>query len=227
MASKVQRGKRRNDRHGEHGDISEVRLIAGRFRGRKLQFAAAEGLRPTLDRIRETVFNWLGSYYGVGGDAALTGVRCLDLFAGTGVLGVEALSRGATFVSFADASPQVCRQISLSIEQLSAGVLMAGVDFELRCADALATMQALAAHADQSQSFDLIFLDPPFGKALLQPCLDAINRLQLLKTDGLIYFEAEKTVDVESTLPPDWDLFRHKLAGQLQYGLIRCQNSPK
>ncbi|GAA3965913.1 16S rRNA (guanine(966)-N(2))-methyltransferase RsmD [Allohahella marinimesophila] len=226
MAGKVQRGKSRSERQGGRSEVSEVRLIAGRFRGRKLQFEAAEGLRPTLDRIRETVFNWLGSYYGLGGEEGLSGLHCVDLFAGTGALGAEALSRGAAFVVFADTNTRVCRQISASLEHLSGSEPLSKVNFEVRCGAALSVMTALEAQ-DANRRFDLVFLDPPFGKGLLQPCLETLCGSQLLKSTALIYFEAEKVVNVAAMLPTGWDLYRHKLAGQLQYGLIRCQNSPK
>ena len=228
MAGKAQRDKRRNERQGNRGDISEVRLIAGRFRGRKLQFEAAEGLRPTLDRIRETVFNWLGSYYGVGGEASLSGLRCLDLFAGTGALGAEALSRGASLVTFADTSTRVCRQISASLALLEGHDAADRTGFDVCCADARSVIASLETQSvDPKQGIDLVFLDPPFGKDLLQPCLDALIASSILKPGALIYFEAEKTLDVVCLLPPDWDLYRHKLAGQLQYGILRCLNCQK
>ncbi len=228
MAGKAQRGRRRNERQSGRGDMSEVRLIAGRFRGRKLQFEAAEGLRPTLDRIRETVFNWLGSYYGLGGEASLSGLRCLDLFAGTGALGAEALSRGADFVSFGDTSTRVCRQISTSLALLEGGDTAGKMRFDVRCADALSIIAGMEAqYAQSEQAVDLVFLDPPFDKGLLQPCLEALSACSFLKPGALIYFEAEKTLDIASLLPPDWDLYRHKLAGQLQYGILRCLNCQK
>jgi len=178
----------------------KLRIIGGKWRGRRLDFLAAEGLRPTGDRIRETLFNWV--------QASLPGCRCLDLFAGSGSLGLEAASRGAAEVVLVDSNPGVCKLLKSHVELLGAGEQVRVVH-----ADA---MDHLAKSPDQ---YDLVFLDPPFGESMLAPVLAMIQEQACMRSAGLIYIESENDWGLPS-LPQNWDVRREKSAGQLTYRLL-------
>lgn len=178
----------------------EVRIIGGRWRGRKLRFPDAEGLRPTSDRIRETLFNWLAPW--------LPGARCLDLFAGSGALGFEALSRGAREVVMLEKSPVV-------IASLKAAAAALGAD------DAL---QIIAADACQwlkqpdGETFDIIFLDPPFAAGYYNQVLTLLRTGGWLGSDALLYLESDRPLallDGSAT----WRPLREKHAGAVYHGL--------
>ncbi len=179
----------------------QLRVIGGLWRGRKLQFPALPGLRPSPDRVRETLFNWL--------QLEIAGARCLDLFAGSGALGLEALSRGATHCSFVDSQPAAIRQIGehLKTLQCSAGVTI--------CRSALDWLQTPPAH-----SFDIVFLDPPFRQELLAPCCQQLEAGGWLADNALIYVEAGAD-EVLPPTPPNWTLHRDKRAGRVAYRLFR------
>lgn len=175
----------------------ELRIIGGSWRSRKLSFSNAEGLRPTSDRIRETLFNWLSPH--------IPGAHCLDLFAGSGALGLEALSRGAASCDFIDNNAQTCRQIQDHLQTLS-------------CDHATTHCTQAENYLARSQkSYDIIFLDPPFQKALLQPAINILAQVAL-KTKTLIYIETAKQEPV--TLPAHWQQNKEKIAGQVCYRLI-------
>ena len=178
----------------------EVRLIAGRFRGRKLSFPAAPGLRPTGDRLRETLFSWL--------QTVLPGARCLDLFAGSGALGFEAASRGAREVVLVEANPAVASALQGNIDKLAAKEL------KLVRGDALAYLER------ESQPFDVIFLDPPFHGDWLTKVLHRIAERQLVVPGGWIYIENEREAGAPA-LPAGWSWYREKEAGQVRYALAR------
>lgn len=176
-----------------------VRIIGGEFRGRKLTFADVQGLRPTTDRVRETVFNWL--------QQAVPAARCLDLYAGSGAMGFEALSRGAAHVDFVDVEQKVCRDISANFKTLritNAGMHCQGAEKFL---------------AVCSEPYDLVFLDPPFQQNLLNDTLTKLIDRQLLRAGACIYLEAEFDL-AKLTFPPGWVLSRHKKAGNVYYGLL-------
>lgn len=156
----------------------QLRIIGGQWRSRRLNFPAIEGLRPTLDRIRETLFNWL--QYDVEGK------RVLDVFAGSGALGFEALSRGAKEVQFLEKSTQACSQIqaNLTLLQASNAQVWAG--------------NSLQWLAQNPTDFDLVFLDPPFHQGLLQPAMDALK----LETGALVYVEHEP--ELRPNWPKNW-----------------------
>ncbi len=177
-----------------------VRIIAGSLRGRKIHFHPGEGLRPTLDAVRETLFNWLM--------LNIQSARCLDLFAGTGALGFEALSRGAATVTFIDAN---CN----AIKDLHANLRECGLSSKAKVLEGNALTHAL------DQVYDLIFLDPPFHQGLLQQALDLIQQKNWLATDGMVYFEAERELDLTPALSENWQLHRHKKMGEVQYGLLQ------
>lgn len=152
---------------------NSLRIIGGEWRSRKFPFIDASGLRPTPGRIRETVFNWLqGDIYNAS---------CLDLFAGSGALGLEALSRGASNVVFVENNPVVATQLKSNLALLNS-------DSSVIQADAL---NIIAELAEQHTSFDIIFLDPPYRKGLLEKSLKELIKFRLVSLDTLIYLEHE------------------------------------
>lgn len=153
---------------------NRLRIIGGQWRSRQLSFVEAPGLRPTPDRIRETLFNWLQ------GDVA--SARCLDLFAGSGAIAFEALSRHAAEVVLVEMHPKAARQLRDNLQLLENGDVSRG---KVVNADALNFLKR------DSKPFDLIFLDPPYRKGLLSQVLDLIIGKRLLTERGLIYLEHE------------------------------------
>ena len=178
----------------------EVRIIGGQWKRSKLPVADAPGLRPTPDRVRETLFNWLGQ--------DLSGWRCLDAFAGSGALGFEAASRGASEVLLLERDRHVARGLNETKQRLNATQL------RIENADALAWMARCAA-----ASFELIFIDPPFDSNLALPALDAAARLAV--AHGYIYFEAAHAVDAESVSARGLRLHRHARAGAVHFHLLQ------
>jgi 16S rRNA (guanine966-N2)-methyltransferase len=178
-----------------------LRLIGGEWRGRRLQFPPLPGLRPSPDRVRETLFNWLA--------AELPGGRCLDLFAGSGALGLEALSRGAAHCTFVDSQPAACRQIEAHLRTL-------------RCSRA--SVACLEAQRWLAQTpvapVDIVFLDPPFRSELLGDACALLEQRGWLNADALIYIEAGSD-EAPPPLPPNWHPHRDKRAGQVAYRLFR------
>ncbi len=180
---------------------NQLRIIGGRWRGRKLPFAPLPGLRPTPDRVRETLFNWLSP--------VMAGSRCLDLYAGSGALGLEAASRGASRVVMVDRSARVAQ---ILLEQV-----------EILHADAVEVVQAEVQSwlRGPARQFDIVFLDPPFRQALVSECLALLEAKDWLAPDAYIYIEAER--DLPLRLPQGWSLYRSKQAGQVGYHLARRQ----
>lgn len=179
---------------------NRLRIIGGRWRGRKLAFPDGEGLRPTSDRIRETLFNWLQD--------DIADARCLDLFAGSGALGLEALSRGAANVLMCDSNPQVIRQLQANLDTLQAE------GAELLQAPALDMLQA----GPTGQPFDVVFLDPPFAQQLLGRCIHMLEAHGWLAPMAKIYLESASEQEFPE-LPENWQLLREKTAGQVSYRL--------
>lgn len=185
----------------KQGLQGQIRIIGGDWRGRKLPVAAAEGLRPTSDRVRETLFNWL--------QFDLPASHCLDAFSGTGALAVESLSRGAASVLQLEKDPKAAKQLR---------EVMAGLDAkraEVLNADTLAYLDQPA-----TQTFDLVFLDPPFSKGLLEPACDLLERQGWLAEGAKIYLEIEKMA-VKQKLPESWQLLKEKQAGEVRYALYQ------
>lgn len=180
----------------------QVRIIGGQWRGRKLHFNEVAGLRPTGDRIRETLFNWLAPWIG--------GARCLDLFAGSGALGIEALSRGAAETTLIETHPQAAENLRDNCTRLQAD------DAKIIRTNTLIWL----ANSSPDQPFDIVFLDPPFSSDLLQPCCELLQRPGLLATGSLIYLETDRYRPLPET-PPTWELLREKTAGQVSYRLYR------
>lgn len=180
---------------------NSVRIIGGVWRGRRVHFPDMPGLRPTPDRVRETLFNWL--------QHSLTGTRCLDLFAGSGALGLEALSRGAAEVVFVEQFPAASRTLQEQLVRL--GAEGKGRVMEMGAARFLRT---------PAKPFDVAFLDPPFGKDALAEYIPMLDSGDWLKVGGLIYLENERIAGVP-TIPAHWELLKSKSAGEVGYHLAR------
>ena len=183
-----------------HTGGGQLRIIAGQWRSRKLPVANVQGLRPTTDRVRETVFNWL---------AMITpGARVLDVFSGTGALAMEALSRGASHATLLEASPIAARTLTSNLALLNA-------DHQ---AQVIATDSLTWLNRPASQPFDLIFLDPPFRLNLLAPVCQLLERNGYLNDKSCIYIEVEKELN-PLPVPDNWRLEKSKTAGQVSFSL--------
>jgi len=182
---------------------SSCRIISGKWRGRKVTFGDAEGLRPTTDRIRETVFNWLQPY--------IHQSHCLDAFAGSGVLGFEALSRGASDLVFVEQNSKTVKNLKENINALKAD------DVSVVHQDALCWLSS----AKGEQSFDLVFLDPPFHAELLAKTATLLAQSGCLAKDAIIYVEHNIAEDI--ILPESWFCLKQKKAGQVAYKLFENQ----
>jgi len=181
------------------GYKNEFRIIAGQWRRRRLKFPPLPGIRPSPDRVRETLFNWLMH--------KITGARCLDLFAGSGALGLEALSRGAASVLFIDWERQVVETLRTHLESLHA------VNGEVLQSEALAFLRA------PRQAFDIVFLDPPFVSPLLAEAASALEHHGWLAPQAQIYMEYPLGSAPE--LPAAWEMIREGHAGRVGFSLAR------
>ncbi len=162
-------------------------------------------MRPTHDRIRETVFNWLQFH--------IVDAVCLDLFAGSGALGFEALSRGAKEVVFVDSFLSATQSLKENAQRLKANhAFIYSGDFRQ------------ITQRVSTKKFDLVFLDPPFRQNLLSQASRWLEENQLLNTSALIYIETEKEVVLEKQIPKNWEIVRHLSTKTLEYGLCRCEN---
>lgn len=190
----------------------QLRIIAGKWRSRKIHFPAdIEGLRPTTDRIRETTFNWLSPY--------LAEANCLDLFAGSGALSFEALSRGAHHATQLDTHPLVIKHL-----QENAKLLGATPQCGIQRLDAISWLnnQQHSKNSDieSSHKYDIVFIDPPFRSELITPCLQALNQYApLLNPKALIYIEVSTATPV--SYPETWDLLKQRVAGQVCFSLLQ------
>jgi 16S rRNA (guanine(966)-N(2))-methyltransferase RsmD len=184
----------------KHGLPREVRIIGGQWKRSKLPVADRPGLRPSPDRVRETLFNWLGQ--------DLTGWRCLDAFAGTGALGFEAASRGAAEVVLVERDAQLAIGLRAVQERLKASAV------RIDTADALTWMSRKG-----NAQFDLVFLDAPFESDLALPALKAATRL--LVPDGLAYFESDAAVTEEMLEALGLSVFKSQRAGAVHFALLR------
>jgi 16S rRNA (guanine966-N2)-methyltransferase len=181
---------------------NQVRIIGGKHRGRKLPVADAPGLRPTPDRVRETLFNWLGQN--------LSGWHCLDLFAGSGALGFEAASRGAASVVLVEQAPAVARILQTAVAALKEPAL------SLVCTDALAYLKKPDIHP-----LDLVFVDPPYGQGWLDRIIMPL--LPHLAEDARLYVEAE--LALPDALAPGLTCLKRGQAGQVHYHLYSFETS--
>ncbi|OOF43981.1 16S rRNA (guanine(966)-N(2))-methyltransferase RsmD [Rodentibacter rarus] len=181
----------------------EVRIIAGLWRGRKLPVLNAEGLRPTGDRVKETLFNWLMPY--------IHQAKCLDGFAGSGSLGIEALSRQAEKVTFLEKDKTVAHQLKKNLQTLKCTEKQAQV-FNQSCLDFLKLPQ-------NQPYFDVVFLDPPFHFGLAEQAIRLLTENNWLYPNALIYVETEKDSHVNT--PEHWTLLKEKTTGMVNYRLYQ------
>jgi len=190
----------------------QVRIIGGKWKGRKLAFPARAQLRPSLGRVRETLFNWLV--------AEVAGARCLDLFAGSGALGLEALSRGAASAGLLDSDRRVCAALADNLRRIGSGA-----EATVRCQDARGFLAQAARSGSGSAPgdpllppWDLVFLDPPFdGYRQLDALLSLLRDEALLCVGGLVYLERPR----DAALAFDgWRIEREATAGDCRFGLL-------
>jgi 16S rRNA (guanine966-N2)-methyltransferase len=196
-AGKSGPGARGAPRRG--GNARVLRIIGGTWRGRKLRFPASAEIRPTPDRVRETLFNWLG--------ARTCGARCLDLFAGSGALGLEALSRGAAHVTFVEHDETAARALRARLSEWQAR------DARVERQDALGFL------AGAAQPFDIAFLDPPFGSELLTQAALRLAQGEWLRPGALIYVECAARAGAPP-VPGSFGALKAKQAGEVGYYLF-------
>lgn len=182
------------------GSTNTLRIIGGKHRGRKLQFPDSRGLRPTGDRVRETLFNWLQN--------DIHGSVCLDLFAGSGALGFEAVSRGAAHVTMIESAAQVVARLKQNVELLGE----------------IQTVNIIQAKAEQwlqknTEQFDILFLDPPFADDRLGQVLEQLVSYGVLADNALVYVERDIRQSLPE-MPAGWHLDKDKKTGQVAYSLF-------
>ncbi|HEK0789489.1 16S rRNA (guanine(966)-N(2))-methyltransferase [Proteus terrae] len=178
--------------------MGQIRIIGGKWRGRKLPVLDSQGLRPTTDRVKETLFNWLMP--------VIQDARCLDCFAGSGGLGIEALSRYARETTFIEYERAVAQQITANLTLLNAENGHVIQD------------SALSYLAKQGSPYNVVFLDPPFHKGMLSDTIQLLENNGWLAQDCYIYIEEEVKAQTY-TIPTHWTLHREKIAGQVAYRL--------
>jgi 16S rRNA (guanine966-N2)-methyltransferase len=183
-----------------------VRIVAGAWRGRRVNFPDLPGLRPTPDRVRETLFNWL--------QHSIVGTRCLDVFAGSGALGLEALSRGAAAATFVEQAQAAARNLVAELARL--GGASKGRVVEMGASRFLRTQGDLVG-----TGFDLVFVDPPYHQGALAEYVPLIDAGGWVKPGGLVYLESEKAAGAPP-LPEHWELLKSKFAGEVGYHLARA-----
>ncbi len=177
-----------------------IRIIGGQYRGKKLNFPDIEGLRPTPDRVRETLFNWLMHY--------IRDARCLDAFSGSGALGFEAFSRGASQITLVELNNSAFRNLQKIATAFNSSKL------NIVHQDACLYMQQ--THAQ----FDIVFLDPPFSQLYLLDCIKTLEDSSLLVKNGLLYLETPEEIILN---PAKWQQLKLKKSGQVVYGLYQKQ----
>ena len=180
----------------------KLRIIGGQWRSRQLPVIEADGLRPTTDRVRETLFNWL--------QENVPGSSCLDLFAGSGALGFEAASRGASKVVLVEKSSSIYKMLQQNVKKLGASQIT------LLNLDALSYLQNLTTA--ESAKYDIVFIDPPYQSALLGPVID----LLVLSVGTKVYLEARKGDEIN--VPDNWNLLKDKTAGQIHFCLYEIRD---
>ena len=193
--------RKRTAKADKKSQPGRLRIVAGKWRSRLLQIADVPGLRPTSERIRETLFNWLVPKIG--------GARCLDLFAGTGALGLEALSRGAKEVVLVEKSQTAVATLASNVESLEAtgATVIHGDAFDY-------------LQRDDTDRFDIVFLDPPFADAKLGDLCRLLAGSELLAPAAWIYIEEDRAAP-EADLPDTWQVIKTKNAGNVRYSLVR------
>ena len=193
-------GRRKSQQRNDSGSPSgRLRIVAGKWRSRLLPIADEPGLRPTSERIRETLFNWLAS--------TIEGSRCLDLFAGSGALGLEALSRGAGEVVFVENSARTAAALKEAVNMLEAS------GARIHKADAIKYLKS------EPEPFDIVFLDPPFAADLLEDLCRLLSEGNWLAEGARVYLEQDRERPLPD-LPDGWTILNDKTAGQVRYALV-------
>jgi len=193
-------GRRKSQQRNDSGSPSgRLRIVAGKWRSRLLPIADEPGLRPTSERIRETLFNWLAS--------TIEGSRCLDLFAGSGALGLEALSRGAGEVVFVENSARTAAALKEAVNMLEAS------GARIHKADAIKYLKS------EPEPFDIVFLDPPFAADLIEDLCRLLSEGNLLAEGARVYLEQDRERPLPD-LPDGWTILNDKTAGQVRYALV-------
>lgn len=182
--------------------LNTIRINAGEWRSRLIKFPDADALRPTPERVRQTLFNWLGQ--------DLTGQTCLDLFAGTGVMGFEALSRGATTVTMIEKSQPAYKALISNQQALKAERAI------------ISNQDALQFLSSNTQKFSLVFLDPPYHQQWLGKILPLLA--SHMQPEGLVYVEAEYAIDKVPDFTAGWQVFKQGKAGNVFYHLLKSRH---
>jgi len=175
-----------------------IRIIGGKYRGKKLHFPLAEGLRPTPDRVRETLFNWLMN--------DICGSKCLDAFAGSGAIGFEAYSRGALSVKLLENNSKVYLNLRKEANHFNSPLI------------SIEKNDACKFLIETKEKFNIIFLDPPFAKNYLPICINAIENSDVLEKDGLLYIESGEEININKSV---WQELKAKKSGQVIYSLFK------
>jgi 16S rRNA (guanine966-N2)-methyltransferase len=183
---------------------STLRIIGGKWRSRKISFLSLKGVRPTTNVTRETLFNWLAP--------TIIDSCCLDLFAGSGALGFEALSRGAKHVVMVDISMKIIKKLEENAK------LLPTTDVEFCCAQIPERLNRVP-----KQHFDIIFLDPPFYCGLIKPTCEKLLNGGYLVKDALVYMEFEKKLSIEGVIPDSWQILRQKASGMAKSYLLQIK----
>ena len=183
--------------------VSNVRVVAGKFKGLRIPFRASKYIRPTTSKTKETIFNWLMEN--------VQGSVCLDMFAGTGSLGLEAISRGASFVYFAEKNRKMCEELYKTIVKLNIRK-----QCEVMAVDSL----KFPFERKIEKPLDIVFIDPPFRLNYLKKTFSLIVEKELITEDSIICTEVEKEKEVEEMFE-EWKLIKSKIAGQSRYCLLQ------
>lgn len=202
-SAKKRHSTKKANTHGTNNS-GQIRVIGGQWRGRKLPVLNAEGLRPTTDRNKETLFNWLMPY--------INDARCLDVFAGSGGLGIEALSRYASYCDFIELDKAACEQLKHNLNLVGATQTA-----QVHSGDALTRLNDLSGKV-----FDIVFVDPPFAKELVAPTITALEKLNLVDKGSVIYLEHESEL-ASPVLPENWQIIKEKRTSALCYKLIAVE----
>ena len=182
-------------------NIPSVKVIAGKWRGRNITLPPSSDIRPTPNRVRETLFNWL--------QPVITGSRCLDLYSGSGSLGIESLSRGAQEVTFVDIEKRYLDNIKSNIARFGGDDCSKYICFD---ADAMLSLESRI-------QYDVIFIDPPYYKSFLSKSLQDLRSSSIVAKDALIYCEKHKKDNI--IIPDDFTIFRHKQYASVEFYLLK------
>jgi 16S rRNA (guanine966-N2)-methyltransferase len=191
---------------------SHIRIIGGKWRSRKISFPTITNIRPTPDRVRETLFNWLAPN--------IVGTYCLDLFAGSGALGFEALSRGAAWAGFVEHSYRVAAAIRQQIDLLNT----TGQAHVYHTSYINLTTNHIEKMITPNNKINVVFLDPPFKKGMLESILQWLTVQPFLSPQAVIYIEHEKQLILPESITTHWFRLKHQQAGEISYGLWQQRN---